>query len=118
MATTPEEDRGASIVGRIAEKIGGSIGAQSVFGAPVERNGVTVIPVARARWGFGGGGGTQPDGDGGSGGGGGAQVGAAGYIVVSDDDVRYEPIRRPELPMLAAGVLLFLALAARWLLRR
>ncbi len=47
---------------RLAEKIGSSARATAVFGEAVERDGVTVIPVAKARWGFGGG-------DGGPGGG-------------------------------------------------
>ncbi|HET7378686.1 MAG TPA: hypothetical protein VFJ24_01470 [Gaiellales bacterium] len=42
---------------RIAERLGASVGASKVYGDPIERGDVTVIPVARARWGFGGGGG-------------------------------------------------------------
>ncbi len=41
---------------RLAERLGATAAASAVFGTPVERNGVTVIPVARVRWGFGGGG--------------------------------------------------------------
>ena len=40
---------------RLAERLGASASASSVFGEPVERDGVTVIPVARVRWGVGGG---------------------------------------------------------------
>jgi uncharacterized spore protein YtfJ len=50
------------LVERLAEKIGSSARAAAVFGEAVGRDGVTVIPVAKARWGFGGG-------DGGPGGG-------------------------------------------------
>jgi len=55
-ATGPAEN----LVERLAEKIGGKAGVQAVFGDPIERDGITVIPVARVRWGFGGGGGTGP----------------------------------------------------------
>ena len=33
---------------------------KAVFGEPIERDGITVIPVARVRWGFGGGAGSAP----------------------------------------------------------
>ena len=39
---------------RLAESLGANAAASAVFGTPVERDGVTVIPVARVRWGFGG----------------------------------------------------------------
>jgi uncharacterized spore protein YtfJ len=44
---------------RLAEKIGSSARATAVFGEAVEHDGVIVIPVAKARWGFGGGDGGQ-----------------------------------------------------------
>lgn len=44
---------------RLAGKIGSSARATAVFGEAVERDGITVIPVAKARWGFGGGDGGQ-----------------------------------------------------------
>lgn len=50
---------------------------------PVERGDVTVIPVARARWGFGGGGNRR--GEPGSGGGGGATISPIGYIEIRGD---------------------------------
>lgn len=50
------------LVERLADRLGSSAHATAVFGGPIERDGVTVIPVAKARWGFGGG-------DGGPGGG-------------------------------------------------
>ena len=56
-----------------------------MFGNPVERGDVTVIPVARARWGFGGGGGRNRRNEPGSGGGGGASVSPIGYIEIHTD---------------------------------
>jgi uncharacterized spore protein YtfJ len=61
-ALPPSAPSAERLVERLAEKIGSSARAAAVFGETVERDGVTVIPVAKARWGFGGG-------DGGPGGG-------------------------------------------------
>ncbi|MBI2773982.1 MAG: sporulation protein [Chloroflexi bacterium] len=60
-----------------------------VFGEPVERDGVTVIPAANVRGG--GGGGSGPEGSGGSGGGFGISASPAGAYVIRDGDVRWEP---------------------------
>ena len=43
---------------RIAQTVGENAKASTIFGDPVERAGVTVVPVAKARFGFGGGGGS------------------------------------------------------------
>ena len=40
---------------RMAEHLGARAGVKSAYGEPVERDGVTVIPVAKVAWGFGGG---------------------------------------------------------------
>ena len=69
-----------SFIGTKAEKLGAVARAATVFGEPVERDGITVIPVAKARWGFGGGAGQRKEEGGrgkqedGAGGGGGVQV--------------------------------------------
>ena len=60
----------SELLGRIGETVGGKADVGTIFGEPVQREGVTVIPVAKARFGFGGGGGFS--GGGGSFGGGGA----------------------------------------------
>jgi uncharacterized spore protein YtfJ len=49
-----------AFVERIAERVGGKASVRAVFGDPIERDGLTVIPVAKVRWGFGGGSGTGP----------------------------------------------------------
>jgi len=45
---------------RLADRIGARVSVKTVFGEPVERDGITVIPVAKVRWGFGGGAGRGP----------------------------------------------------------
>ena len=37
-------------VERMAERVGGKASVRAVFGDPIERDGITVIPVARVRW--------------------------------------------------------------------
>ena len=64
---------------------------QRVFGEPYERDGTTVIPVARVQGGGGGGQGEAPEGDGGSGGGFGRSARPAGVYVITRDKVRWQP---------------------------
>ena len=89
------EQPGSDLIERIAERLGGSARATAVFGTPVEREGVTVIPVARVRLGFGAGGGAgRGDTEGsGSGGGGGASASPAGYIELRDGKATFQRIR-------------------------
>lgn len=58
-----------------------------VYGDPIERNGLTVIPVANVMGGFGGGGGEGT----GRGGGFGVRVTPAGVYVIDNGRVRWEP---------------------------
>lgn len=103
-----------SLVERIAGQLGVTVKASTIFGEPVERDGVTVIPVARARWGFGGGGGSGQDEHGpggGGGGGGGVSLTPAGYIEIAHGQSRYRPIRdaRWYLPFALGAVTLLIA---------
>jgi uncharacterized spore protein YtfJ len=66
-----------------------------VFGAPVQHGEVTVIPVARVRWGLGAGDGEdrRPDGAAsGSGGGGGVAADPVGYIEIGSAGAVFRPI--------------------------
>jgi uncharacterized spore protein YtfJ len=69
-----------TFVERLAQRVGSNFGAATLFGEPVERGEVTVIPVARAAWGFGGGSGKDEEGSSGGGGGGGGASWPVGYI--------------------------------------
>jgi uncharacterized spore protein YtfJ len=102
---------------RLAQRLGGAANAATVFGAPVERGEITVIPVATAAYGFGGGSGTE-SGQEGSGGGGGVRVAPVGYVEIRPGVVLYRPIRdwAVLIPALAAGGLLTLV-AARGIAR-
>jgi hypothetical protein len=100
-----------SFLDRLANELAGSV--CSVFGAAVERDGATVIPVAKARWGMGGGLGSQrPRGEAGPqsnvGAGGAAIVKPLGFIELSGGRTTFRPIRDPELiawTAIAGGVI-------------
>lgn len=98
------------IAAMLADRVGGHAGVKAVFGDAVERDGVTVIPVGRVRWGFGGGGGRGGRGDEegeGSGGGGGVTASPAGYIEISGGTASYTRIRSPSPGMAIAGAVAF-----------
>ena len=88
-----EGDVGSRVLDRIISQVGGRAGAKAVFGDPVERDGATVITVARVRWGFGGGGGGSPEGSD-SGGGGGVGADPIGYIEVTSAGATFRPVPR------------------------
>lgn len=83
-----------SVAERLAERLGMSASARTVFAEPVEREGVTVIPVARVRYGFGGGGGGREEGQG-NGGGGMVQAFPLGYIELRDGESTFRRMRSP-----------------------
>ncbi|MFE0804257.1 spore germination protein GerW family protein [Streptomyces sp. NPDC058812] len=100
MPLAEREDAVAAATGfleRLAQRLGGSASASTVFGTPVEANGVTVVPVARVAFGFGGGAGRERDaakhGEGG-GGGGGASATPIGFIGLG-------PVVQGDRPMAA-----------------
>ena len=96
----------SELVDELLERIGETVGqraqASAVFGEPVRgEGGLTVIPVAKARFGFGGGGGSRGSGSregeegSGGGGGGGASVHAIGFIEVRDGGAEFKRISTP-----------------------
>ena len=92
------------LLATLAERLGGRFDASNVFGTPVERDGVTVIPVATIRFGIGGGGGSDPrKGQGGEGGGGAGTASAAGYIELKDGRSRFVPAVHPARMLLLVG---------------
>ena len=96
---------------RLAELVGAKATVQAVFGEPIKQGDMTVVPVARVRWGFGGGGGRSeaaPDVPAsGLGGGGGVAADPVGYLEVGPAGAAFKPISdvRPSPAfILAAGV--------------
>jgi uncharacterized spore protein YtfJ len=99
----------------VGKRLGASLSAKAVFGSPVKRGEVTVIPVARSAYGYGAGGGTGTSegsneiGTGGGAGGGGMAA-PIGYIEVTDHGATYHRIEDP-VRRAAAGALTALATA-------
>jgi hypothetical protein len=115
-ATSGSADR---LLERMAELIGAKAGVQAVFGEPVRNEGITVIPVARVRWGFGGGGGSADGPESGpasgSGGGGGVAADPIGYLEIDPQGTAFRPIREPypsPLLLLAGGLTAALVIRA------
>src|SRR6476469_7836957 len=96
----------------MVEKLGAVARASTVFAEPIEREGITVIPVAKARWGFGGGVGRRQDEDG-AGGGGGVQVTPVGFIDIKNGRADFRPIRILSMPMMILGGISTLLLLRR-----
>ena len=121
----------------IIEDLQDSANARAIFGEPVERDGRTVVPVARVAYGFGGGFGAGPglgeaaeageegdagvtieavedledEGGSGAGFGGGLSAKPVGALEITDHDTRFVPIasnRDRLLALLGLGVGLFL----------
>jgi uncharacterized spore protein YtfJ len=116
-AMTTEEAREAASVARpaaellerLAEKLGAKASVSAVFGDPVERGEITIIPVAAVGFGFGAGVGVDRNnkkGDQGQGGGGGGGTLAAprGYIEIKDGEAVFKPIRDPKMDALLAAL--------------
>ena len=106
---------------RLVDRIGGQTGIRAVFGEPIVRGELTVVPVARIRWGFGGGEGSAgesgagPVSDSGSGGGGGLAADPIGYLEIGPEGATFEPIVPPypsPLFLLALGLTAAIVLRA------
>jgi len=111
----------AEILERLAEKLGSKASVSAVFGEPVARAGITIIPVARVGFGFGGGlgrGGRQSEIAQGGGGGGGASAAPVGYIEIKDGNAVFKPIRDPLVDVVVPLITLVAGFAAPRLLRR
>ena len=94
--TQVPHSRTDDILGKLAEQVGARFSASTIFGTPVERDGVTVIPVGTVRFGLGGGGGNDPSGKGEGEGGGAMGMGApTGYIELKDGRSRFVPVVHP-----------------------
>ena len=76
----------------ILEHARDALTVRRVFGDPIEKEGVLIVPVARVMGGAGSGSGEEGDGGGRGGGGGWGGVAApAGVYVIDGQDVRWQP---------------------------
>ena len=99
---------------QLLERAQESLSGRRVFGDPVERAGVTVIPAADVVGGGGGGSGRSDDGEEGFGGGVGLRARPAGVYVIDEHGVHWKPsVDVNRLSALLAGVTVAL-LCYRW----
>ena len=107
----------SDLVERLAQQVQVNANAKQVYGEPVERDGTTIIPVAKVQWGFGGGGiGRGPVERGG--GGGGARAYPTGFIELRNGKAEFRPIQDPMAPAILAGVGLAVGLLLARFIRR
>lgn len=85
----------------LAQKLGKTANAATIYGEPVERDGVTVIPAAKAMYGFGGGADMKA---GEEGSGGGVAIKPVGYIEIKDGNTKFKSIPDPERVIKIIGV--------------
>lgn len=108
--------RFTQLVDKIAERVGAQCHADAVFGTPVTRDGVTVIPVVQVIGGFGAGAGAgagdkappNADGGGGLGGGGGFFVTPVGVFELGSEGARFRRVQAPGAWSVVATTLLSL----------
>ena len=104
----------------IAARLGEVIGASKVFGEPIERGNVTIVPVFRVSGAGGSGGGSDRDG-GGQGFGGGLRCGSrpVGAYVLEPGSVSWKPAVDVNQAIIAGAAVAITALATiRALIRR
>ena len=112
---TERSEMVTELLGRIGETVGQRAQVSTIFGEPGQQEAVTVIPVAKARFGFDGGGGSgsrESDQGSGGGGGGGVSVSPVGYIEVRDSGAEFKRIStaRDLAALVAAASLAVVAL--------
>jgi uncharacterized spore protein YtfJ len=116
MATIELPHRAEDLLSRLGEQVATRYAATTVFGTPVERGAVTIVPVASSRFGFGAGFGEDrpKDQDGGGGGAGGTVV-PLGYVELTDARSRFVPVIHPArmLALIAGAILAGLLILGR-----
>ena len=90
-----------------------SLSVKRVFGEPYEKDGVTMIPVARVRGGAGGGGGEAPEGQGkGSGSGFGLSARPVGAFLMREGELTWKPALDLNRIILGGQIVAIVALLA------
>lgn len=103
----------ATILEKLAQRLGAHANTKAVYGDPVEKDGVTLIPVAKVGYGFGGGGWQGKKDEGGNGGGGGLGASPIGYIQIKNGKPQFRRISVFDWAAFGLG-----ALVGGWLLNR
>lgn len=108
-----------SFVEGLAHQLGITADARYIYAEPVERDGVTVIPVAKAAYAFGGGSGIKEKDEGsGEGGGGAVKLTPVGYIEIKNGKTRFRRTRDPVVYASMAAAITPLVMFAFWRLTK
>lgn len=126
LGTSPTEPGAARFrppaIRELLDRLGSTLGVERVFGEPVERDGVVIIPAARIRGGGGGGGGGGQNVGGEEGAGEGVELGVSarpvGAFVVSGGTVAWKPAVDVTALVAVWVVTSVTYLVVRWLIRR
>ncbi len=108
----------------VMSQVSDAMHARRVFGEPYQQNGVTIIPVAAVRGGWGGGGGQGENQEAGWGGGGGLTARPVGAFVIKGDDVSWRPAVDVDRMILVGQIVGAIAVSTRgatlraWIRRR
>lgn len=107
----------SSFIERLGQQLGINANVRQIYGEPIDRDGVTVIPVAKIGFGFGGGSGKKENEEG-EGGGGGVRMIPVGYIEIKNGETRFRSPRDPLalMPVILAAAPWFLV--GVWKLRK
>jgi uncharacterized spore protein YtfJ len=97
----------SSLVESLAETMGTKAHVQTIYGSPIERDGLTIIPVGKIRYGLGGASGYQKKIREGSGGGGGMVITPVGYIETKKGKSKFKRIHYPAAIFQIMGGLVF-----------
>ncbi len=81
----------AAMMETMGRALEGAASVKTVFGEPIRHEGRTVVPVAKARYGFGAGGGHAKHDREGGGGGGGVLASPAGALEITANGTRFVP---------------------------
>jgi uncharacterized spore protein YtfJ len=111
----------AELIERIGSKLGAGASVSAVYGAPIDRDGVTVVPVARVSLGFGAGAGRgqrAAQGGQGGGGGGGAVAVPVGYIEIKNGNAAFTRVLDPLIDIALPLTVAMLGAAAPAVLRK
>lgn len=85
-----------------------------VFGEPIEKDGMTIIPVAKVAGGGGGGGGQDPEGSTGSGVGYGVNAQPLGAYVIKEGKLSWQPAVDVNRVIFGGQLVAIFALIALW----
>lgn len=102
-AESPDSEQRIDSIRSAIDELSENASVQRVYGDPIDVEGKTIIPVARAGYGFGGGFGSGPETGEGGGGGGGVKTTPVGVIEITETETRFVRLRDWKRLLLAVG---------------